>query len=186
MGIDLAAKEKEKTGICVINSNNDKEEEEEDGSYSVITSSVFGDEQILEKIDQVNPDLIAIDAPLSWGEKFRPAEREMIKDGYRLLPLNMNSMKELTKRAIRLKERINYPSVECHPTSSAKALKIEKKPIEAFVKACERKFSLKFKNIPKNQHEVDAVLAALTAKFYLLDKCRIYGKEGEEIILPST
>ena len=181
MGIDLAAKENKKSGICVIISNNNGEE----GSYSIIISSVFSDEQILEKIKEVNPDLIAIDAPLTWAEKFRPAERKMIKDGYRLFPLNMGFMKELTARAIRLKKRINYPSVECHPTSSAKALKIVKKPIEAFVKACERKFSLKFKNIPKNQHEVDAVLAALTAKLYLLGKCKIYGKEGEEIILPN-
>ncbi len=180
MGIDLAAKEKKKSGICVINRDNNEE-----GSYSVITTSVLSDEQILEKIKEVIPDLIAIDAPLSLGEKFRPAEKQMIKDGYRLFPLNMGFMKELTARGIGLKERINYPLVECHPTSSAKALKIVKKPIEVFVKACEKKFSLKFKNIPKNQHEVDAVIAALTAKFYLLGMCKIYGEEGEEIILPN-
>ena len=52
VGIDLAGVENRPTGFCVLN------------NMKVDTCVLFTDNQILEKINQINPNLIAIDAPL--------------------------------------------------------------------------------------------------------------------------
>ena len=60
VGIDLAGSTKRKTGICILNNR-----------LIAKTSIVYTDNEIIELVERVKPDLIAIDAPLSlpYGRK---------------------------------------------------------------------------------------------------------------------
>lgn len=57
LGIDLAGKENNPTGLCLLESAKAK------------LKIVYPDEEILEEIKQNSPELIAIDAPLSFDNR---------------------------------------------------------------------------------------------------------------------
>ena len=153
VGIDLAAKEKNPTGFAFAN-------------RKLELKILHTDVEILEKINYYKPKVVAIDAPLSLPKgTLRPAERELIAEGYKLLPIT-GAMRTLARRAVALKKKIGAEVIEVHPTSSNKILKLKRKEIPA-----------------KNKHEFDAALAAITAKCYYLGKYRAYGRKNK-IILP--
>ena len=97
IGIDLAASNKNPTGWAILKNKNVK------------TQLLYTDNEILENTLQNQPEIVAIDAPLSLpknGEFFRKTDKEMIRKGYRVLPPNFPAMKKLTLRAIRLNKII--------------------------------------------------------------------------------
>jgi uncharacterized protein len=104
VGIDLAGKYENPSGICILNNN------------KMIFSTVYTDHDILELIKEQKPLLIVIDAPLSLpkgrcclekececaiGGHFRKAERDIRPYGS-VLPLTFTGMKMLTMRGIKL------------------------------------------------------------------------------------
>ena len=169
MGIDLAAYATNATGIATL----------EDGK--IRTYTVYKDENITELIRSFKPEVTAIDAPLVVVRKpFRYAEREMQEFGYLLLPLNTKPMLDLAKRAASLKYAVDNITkvIECHPSSTKKALKVNS------VKELK---NVKFLNIVKNEHEEDAIFAAITALFYKEGSYEQFGDEEEGfIVLPKT
>jgi len=168
VGISLAARPTNATGIATY----------EDGKIN--TYSVYKDENITEIVQRFKPAVVAIDAPLVVVEKpFRSAEREMQQFGYSLLPLNTPVMIELAKRASSLKYEIEGLTkvIECHPASTKKVLGINN------VKELK---NVRFLNIIKNDHEADAIFAAITALFYEEGSYEMFGDEEEGfIILPK-
>ncbi len=138
MGIDLAAKNKNPTGICVLNSK-----------LSCFT--VFKDEEILDLINKYKPLIVAIDAPLNIEIPFREAERELIKRGFHVLPLSLKSMQELSLRAQKLISKIKSKVIETFPRAVERILRFNYKL-----------FKLYF----RNKHEYDAWLCAIVAKLY--------------------
>jgi len=168
IGIDLAADEKNATGIA----------EYEDGKIRTFT--VYKDKDILEVVEEFKPNLVVVDAPLMIVEKpFRSAEKEMQSLGYSLLPLNTEGMKELAARGVRLKNQIEKVCdvIECHPSSTKKALGVS---------TIHELKNVKFMNIVKNEHEIDAIFAAVTGVFYLDGLYQQFGDPEEGfIILPK-
>lgn len=78
VGIDLAGKEKNPTGLCSIF------RKEECGE--VMLSTLYRNKDIVEYANSMNPDIVAIDAPLIEGEiKIREGDRILKK--YGALPL---------------------------------------------------------------------------------------------------
>lgn len=120
-GIDLAAKEENKTGICILKGR------------KVICRNVRSDREILEMIEKYNPKVIAVDAPLTFSKKpYRKSDLALVKMGYKLLPLNTPGMRELSRRAMKLKRKIKelkkkIKVIECHASSSLKALGVKRK-----------------------------------------------------------
>jgi predicted nuclease with RNAse H fold len=178
MGIDLAGKKENPSGICII-----KEDE-------ILFKTCFTDEEIIETVEISDPKLIVIDAPLSLprgrcclerecqcasGGHFRQCEREIRRYGP-VLPLTFQGMKMLTMRGISLKEKLEgYQILETHPHTVQKMLGIE--DINDYVI---QRYEIKVK---PTEHEFDAFLAAYAGIFYL-NHCYIeLGKPDEGTIL---
>jgi uncharacterized protein len=181
IGIDLAGKEENPSGICVLNGKN------------IQLSTLHDDDEILKEIKRPDPTLIAIDAPLSLpqgrcclekdcecavGGHFRQAERDIRPYG-RVLPLTFRGMKKLTFRGIALAAllRKEFQVIETHPRTSQKMLGFK-----------DRSDLGRFFKLPPaaNEHELDACLAALTGYLYLQDCYLELGEPREgTIIIPK-
>ena len=179
MGIDLAGKEENPTGICTLN------------NHKLFLKTLHLDEGILEEIKKVNPNLIAVDTPLSLpkgrcclmkdckcavGGHFRQAERDIRPYG-RVLPLTFRGMNMLTLRGTALAKQLRdkYQVIETHPRTSQKMLGFKNLQFE---------LSVHFKlSGDKTDHTLDAALAALTGFFYL-NNCSIeLGDPAEGIVV---
>ncbi|MEM1511848.1 MAG: DUF429 domain-containing protein [Candidatus Jordarchaeales archaeon] len=160
VGIDLAAKPINPTGFAIWS----------DGFVKVFT--VYTDLEIISLCLRVYPHLIAMDAPLTFSQGYREADKALMQMGIRVFPPNFIS--ELVFRAMRLKARLGNV-IEVFPGAFYKILKIKEEDLEKFVI---------FLNKPQSKHEVDAVACALTAAMTLEGKTEAVGKKGEKIIIP--
>ncbi len=178
VGIDLAGTESKETGWALL----------QDFKVEILT--FHSDDEILRKTLESNPLLVAIDAPLTMPKdgKMRLADKEMKRLGYSVLPPLFPGMKNLTLRGIRLASKMRENGIrviEVHPTSSRKALGL---PVMKDVEQIRRaliKLGLKG-DIGKDKitiHELDAVIAALTAKLHLDGKTIKVGNEKEGYII---
>ncbi len=175
VGVDLAAKEKNKTGIAIM------------GEEKIEVVEVLSDEEILEK--SIQGDIIVFDAPLSlpmgrcclerdcecskFGH-FRKADLEIRGYGH-VLPLTFPYMKALTFRGMRLKNLLESLKpdliiIETHPGTARKLI--------------DKLFSIfKIKEDDLSSHEIDAIIAAITGYFYIKGKYITIGDPSEGIII---
>jgi predicted nuclease with RNAse H fold len=180
IGIDLAGKPENPTGWALWKNKR------------VETSLIYADNEILESIARTKPEIIAIDAPFSLPRMgiLRKADKEMIKKGYHVFPPSLPAMRKLTIRAIELNKLIRekgYKTIEVHPTSTRKALRMPSKDwgkIQATLNRIGLGGDIKMRNL--TPHELDAVTAALTAYLHLQHKTEALGDEEEGyIIIPK-
>ena len=164
VGIDLAAKEKNPTGLALV----------EDKRVECIT--VYTDSQIFSQIFSFNPSVIAIDAPLTLDEN-RYADRYLRK--YGAMSLKIPSIKLLAERGLRIKNEIEncgFKVIEVFPTATAKIL--------GFYRKNKIEMLNYFKDFEmtgcRNKHEVDAIIAAYTALLYTQGEC----VEMEGVVFP--
>jgi uncharacterized protein len=179
LGIDLAGKEENETGICILDGE----------KFSLFT--IHEDNEILKLADKLEPSLIVIDAPLSLPEgrcclekecncavygHFRQAERDIRRYG-RVLPLTFKGMKMLTLRGIKISSYLKqkFEVIESHPRTSQKLLGYDD-PLSCLSK---------FFRIPANvtTHELDAGLLVLTGFLYLKNQCIKLGDPQEGLII---
>jgi len=154
VGLDLSGMEKNDTGFCFLG---DKIE----------VKLLHTDTQILDEIDRVKPDLIAVDAPLSFPVlgSWRPGEAQLIKRGFHPVNTHIPSMALLVKRAIKLTDILKikgYRIIEVYSKASERILGTTKAP-------------------RKNKDEYEALLCALTGKAYLEGKA----EDLDGIIVPK-
>ncbi len=141
VGIDLAGKFENPTGFCSLI------------GFKTETKLLFSDEDIINEIDRIRPDCIAIDAPF-WLPRFgawRPCDEKLLRKGFKPLSPLLPTMRILALRASRLVKTLrekNYKVIEVFSNASEKILGLSKEP-------------------RKNKDEYDALLCALTAKAYL-------------------
>lgn len=179
IGIDLAAKLKNPTGIALLRGK------------KVKTRLIFADNEIIQTTVQQQPMLIAIDAPLSLPKKgiYRKADREMIKKGYRVFPPTLQSMKLLTLRAKKLAnalEKTGCKVIEVHPTSTRKALEMPLKKWEEIEKIfTDIGLEIEAEKDNLTPHEIDAMTAALTAYLYLKNQTEPIGDKEGYITVPT-
>lgn len=180
IGIDLAGKTENPTGWAIWKNK------------KVETSLLYTNEEMLESIIQSKPFIIAIDAPFSLPKTgiLRKADREMIKKGYCVFPPTLPAMKKLTLRAIELNKLIEekgFKTIEVHPTSTCKALGMPVKKWEK-IQTVLTQIGLKG-NLTKDiltSHEIDAIIAALTAYLYTKNETEALGNKDEGyIIIPE-
>ncbi len=178
IGLDLSGISKNPSGLAILQQKN------------IQTKLIKSDQEIIAEIEEKKPILIAIDAPLSFPKIgfSRNSDREMIRQGYRVLPPNFSHMKELTKRAVNLNKLLiekEYKTIEVHPTSSRKALQIlppkEWPTIQYTLKQMGLKGNLETKKL--STHELDAITAALTARLYLKNETEQIGDKQEGYII---
>ena len=152
-GLDLASKETNPSGVCTLD--------------SLDCRVVYRDQEILKALK--GAQVVAVDAPLTMEKPWRKAEKELLKMGYRPLPLSLPSMVELHKRAVRLKEMLKGTTV-----------------IETFIQPMRTAGALKLKEIMGwGRDQLDAFLAALVAKYYREGKAVAVGEEPVYILTPE-
>ena len=158
IGIDLAASMHNDSGLAVL----------QDGKVAEV-KIVKTEKEILDFVQKHNPQLIAIDTPLSFpleGE-YRQAEKILHIMGISTFPLKgLKSMELLVKRAMRLAKSLkenNFSVIETFP-----------KPLLNH-----------FRITTKNPHIRDAIICANVANLHQKGRTIAYGdnKEGQ-IIMP--
>jgi predicted nuclease with RNAse H fold len=187
IGLDLAANHKKQTGFCIMNEN-----------LEVKTFLLFTDNEILEHVKYYNPELIAIDAPLSLPmgrtsleEKsnihLRLCDRELLGLGIKFFPITLGPMRKLTERGIKLKqmlENFGYKVIEVFPGATQDILGLVRKN-QGINKLREGLISLGIKGIKYeiSDDELDAITCALTGLLYLKGECIELGDKKEGILI---
>lgn len=177
VGIDLAGTPKHNTGFCILTASDFK------GEKFAETKILSTDKEIIEETKKANPKVIAIDAPLSKGERRCDYELRI----YGALPLTLKSMEMLADRGIRIsselrKERFNV--IEVFATASAKILgfynksrEVEQKELIKVIKGIDKRVLKK--------DEIDAIFCAITAYLYYFGKTTEVGDKTGKVVVPS-
>jgi predicted nuclease with RNAse H fold len=166
LGIDLAGKSNNPTGICILKNND------------IILKTVNEDKEIMEITSTLKPDIIAIDTPIIHGKpKIRKAD--IILKKYKALPPTLPGMIPLTIRGSKLAIQLsNYSRViEVFPTATAKILGIYHKNYKETAAFLDVKV--------KTKHELDAYICCLTGKLFIERKTENIGDEKGKIIIPK-
>ncbi|MHA1581037.1 MAG: DUF429 domain-containing protein [Candidatus Baldrarchaeia archaeon] len=181
VGIDLAGAENRETGWALLQ------------DYNVKVLTLYSNEEILRKTLEVRPLIVAIDAPLTLPKKgkMRLADKEIKKLGCAVLPPLFPGMKMLTLRGIYLASKIQESGIkviEVHPTSSRKILGLPVAKDVEKIRFSLLKLGIKGDIEEKKLtiHELDAIVAAFTAKLHIRGQTAKVGNEEEGyIIIPN-
>lgn len=155
VGIDLAAVNSRNTGLAILSNNN------------IRVYTLHKDWEILKL---ANGKVIAIDAPLFLpigikrihkGMPLRACDKELVNLNIRFFPIQFGSMRILTKRGIKLKERLSGEVIETYPGAVYKLSNLSRSTVAELLKK-------KFNVSPRNKDEVDAIVCALVAKAHYL------------------
>lgn len=187
IGLDLAGVERRPTGLCVLR------------GMKTETSLVYTDDEILKRVAKTRPDIVAIDAPLSLpaGRKsieqrtnvhLRECDMELLRRGIRFFPITLGPMRQLTKRGMTLKaklEKQNFLVIEVYPGGAQDILGIPRKQkgLEQLAAGL-KKLGLKGLEQEMTDHELDAVTCAFVGKLFLEGKSITYGTPEQAIVMP--
>jgi predicted nuclease with RNAse H fold len=188
VGVDLAGAPRRPTGICVLR------------GLKAQTHIAFSNEEILQRVYQSRPGLVAIDAPLSLpsgrktihdrsGEHFRECDRELQRRGIRFFPITLGPMRLLTERGLTLKAKIEtmgYRVVECYPGAAQDVWGIPRQHRDLRgLLAGLKELGVKGLTKETTSDELDAVTGALTGRWFQFGRGEMLGgKEG--IIIPCS
>lgn len=188
VGLDLAGVESRPSGFCIL-----------DG-LKIETCLSYKDKEIIQKIEELKPKVIAIDAPLSLppGRKsieerndvhFRECDRELLKRGIKFFPITLGPMRKLTERGINLKKFLKnkgFKVIEAYSGGAQDILKILRKQqgLDELRKGLE-KLGIKGLTSEMTDHELDAVTCAYVGKLFLEGKSETLGVIEDGIIMPK-
>jgi hypothetical protein len=188
VGLDIAGVESRPSGFCIL-----------DG-FKIETCLSYTDKEIIQKIEELKPRIIAIDAPLSLppGRKsieerndvhFRECDRELLKRGIKFFPITLGPMRKLTERGIKLKKILKnkgFKVIEAYPGGAQDILKIPRKQqgLDELRKGLE-KLGIKGLKSTMNDHELDAVTCAYVGKLFLEGKSETLGILEDGIVMPK-
>jgi predicted nuclease with RNAse H fold len=188
VGLDLAGVETRPTGFCTLKGMNAQ------------TCLVFTDTEIIEKIHEFNPKIVAIDAPLSLppGRKtihertnihLRQSDRELLKLGIKLFPITLGPMRKLTERGIRMKNTLtaqDFTVIEVYPGGAQDVLGIHRKQrgLEKLLAGLE-KLGIHGLDVKASDHELDAATCAYVGKLFLEGNAVKYGEPNQVIVMPK-
>lgn len=171
IGLDLAGNPKNPTGFCVLHNSI--------GKVKILKT----DEEILERIFETNPEVVAIDSPLSLEDRI--CDRLLKK--YGVMPVKLKSIYNLGTRAIHLVEKIltkiDTKIIEVFPTGTAKILGVYSKNYKEKQNLIKDKLSIRFKE-DLTKDELDSVLCALTGLLYMSNLTQDLGDEKGKITIP--
>lgn len=196
-GIDLAGSPRRPTGFCVIESR------------TIRTVILFSDGEILEAVKKVEPQVVAIDAPLSLppgcrhiedrnGRHFRSCDLELRWKGIRFFPITLGPMRGLAQRGLKLKSELSRPGlevIEIYPGGAQDVWHLPRvgrdrvKLALGLEKLSKIEFGLKLSRGAKpwlkmTADELDAVTAALVGLLYFQGRAELYGKGKKIIVMP--
>ncbi len=189
MGIDYGSKFSGTTVICYNHFHQVR--------FLSSSKNADADTFILSEADQIKPDLVFIDAPLSLPGIY------WLKNGchdyfYRKCDIEMQAMSPmflggLTARAIRLKDQLIESGCGVLETYPRRAIDVYSLPVELYKQKkgdLDRLLNMIIKriNVSMNKktivswHHMDALLAFLSGIRYLKGESIIYGDAGEGLV----
>lgn len=192
VGIDLTAGKNRKTAVAKLS-----------GSF-VETASLRTDEDILDYIKEVQPAIVSIDSPLGLpggGNGIDPeagimriAERDLASVGISAYPALIDSMKELTLRGIRLRNKIesfdNPPTViESYPGAAQDLFAIPRKQrgLNLLLNGLLEMGLIGPGLLTKSHDELDAITSAIVGRFFEAGLYEPMGIPCEaQLIVPKT
>ncbi|MBC8494878.1 DUF429 domain-containing protein [archaeon] len=181
IGLDLAGNEERITGFCLLT------EEIED------ICELKTNEEIIKKVDDMKPDVVVIDAPLSFPNKgnWRQAEYELNNKKIKFYPpKGLVEVEKLVLRAIALKEHFSskgFLVIEVHSGASYDILKMPRKNNYMEIKRLLKIYGLLVPRRDYSQVELDAIMAAFTGLLFLEAKVEFLGDEDEgQIVVPKV
>jgi predicted nuclease with RNAse H fold len=188
VGLDLAGVEKRPTGFCVLK------------GMKAETSLVYSDQEMLKRIEESKPEVIAIDAPLSLpvgrtsieqrtSVHLRECDKELLRRGIKFFPITLGPMRKLTARGINLRKALEnrrFRVIEVYPGGAQDVLGIPRKQqgLEG-LRAGLKKLGVKGLNCRMSDHELDAVTCALVGKLWLEGRSVTYGTSEQAIVMPN-
>ena len=188
IGLDLAGVEHRPTGYCLLT------------EMRAETALLYKDVEILTKIDEIQPAIVAIDAPLSLppgrksieertGNHLRECDRELLKRGIKFFPVTLGPMRKLTQRGINLRqilEEKGFVAIEVYPGGAQDVLDIPRKQRGLDkLKAGLEELGIKDLKNQLSDHELDAVTCAYVGKLFLEEKAVTYGTPNQGIVMPK-
>jgi hypothetical protein len=187
IGLDLAGVATRPTGFCILR------------DMKAETFLAYKDEEITSKIEKIDPQIVAVDAPLSLpkGRKtieertkihLRECDKELLTRRIRFFPVTLGPMRKLTCRGMNLREileRIQFKVIEVYPGGAQDVLGIPRKQ-EGLEKLRDGLKKLKIEGLADrmSDHELDAVTCAYVGKLFLDGRAEIYGTPEQAIIMP--
>lgn len=188
MGIDLAGKEEKPTGWAIIDNNL---------SLWTEPGEVFSNLEIIEKVREIRPEWIGIDAPLSFPrgkDKMRLCDKKLRQFGSPALsPFFLSSLVKRGMEIARILKDEGYKYIEVYPRATQKILNIKtegKKPGKSWCISCQREISKLLRGIlpPEKKvyssHALDAILCAYTAYCRWKGNYREIGGEEGKVVVP--
>jgi len=188
IGLDLTGVESRPTGFCILD------------EMRVETQLVYNDKEIVQKIDEVKPKVIAIDAPLSLpkGRKtieertnihLRECDKELLKRGIKFFPITLGPMRKLTERGIKLKkilEKKGFKVIEVYPGGAQDVWNIPRKQrgLDKLMNGL-RKMGIKGLKKDMSDHGLDAVTCALVGNSFLNGNAEVLGTIDNGIVMPK-
>ena len=179
VGVDLAGSPKRYTGLCRMNLN----------LYCESRLS-RKDHEILDFIFSSDPEVVAIDAPLSLpkpAQTLRSCDRKLIEMGIHVFPPTLIGMKILAERAIKLKEKLKasgYRVIEVYPGGTQDLLGIPRKSKgTTLLKEGLINIGVKGLRCDESGHELDAITCSLTGIAYIKKMYIEVGDPDECIVI---
>jgi len=179
VGVDLAGSPKRYTGLCRMNLD----------LYCESRLSRI-DHEILDFIFSADPEVVAIDAPLSLpkpAQNLRSCDRKLIEMGIHVFPPTLIGMRILAERAIKLKENLEasgYCVIEVYPGGTQDLLGIPRKSRGTILlKEGLINIGVKGLRCDESGHELDAVTCSLTGIAYIKKMYIEVGDPDECIVI---
>lgn len=190
VGFDLTGSEKP-TGVAYLQ------------EYHVETCSLVSDDELIAFIRDKNPGIVSIDSPLGLpggGNQIDPnagivrvAEHDLSSIGISAYPALIDSMKELTLRGIRLRNRIESMDpapivIESYPGAAQDILCIPRKQKSLdLLREGLAELGLTGPGLRATSHdEIDAITSALVGRYYESGKFEAMGVPDEaQLIVPK-
>lgn len=188
VGLDLAGVESRPTGLCILK------------GMKAETCLVYTDEEVLERIEESKPEIVAIDAPLSLpaGREsieertdvhLRECDRELQRRGIKFFPITLGPMRRLTSRGMNLRrilENKHFRAIEVYPGGAQDILRISRKQQGLNrLKTGLEEAGVRGLNNRMTDHELDAVTCALVGRLLLEGKTVTYGTSEQAIVMPK-
>ncbi len=180
----MAGNPKNPTGFCLLEVENDKK--------VVKTEILHSNSEIIEKLEEIRPKIIAIDAPLTYSGRNRRCDDELRV--YGALPVTLRGMEVLAIRGRELAKELktrNFNFIEIFATATGKILgfysdnkKTAKREMQKNLLKANLSGDLERKLLTKD--EIDAVFAAITGYLHLTNATRDVGDDEGRIIIPEV
>lgn len=192
VGVDLKGYDRSNSGIATLKDR------------TAITELIKTDKEIINWILKTNPNIVSIDSPLGvphrrhcMGDECtcrrfgitRECERILFSRRVPVFPCLLPSMKPLTRRGMRLAEKIRklgFKVIESYPGAAQDILHITRKKVDVEeLKDGLIYFGLRGPFIDKktNHDELDAITSALVGYFFLAKKYEALGNKEEEFLI---